>query len=58
MILLKMVTDSTIACDICLGRTKIGSMINFGLRPYYKDKVIKTLVPEKGCMSKICFVFW
>ena len=53
-----MVADSTIACDICLGRTKIGYMINFGLRPYYKDKVIKTLVPEKGCMSKICFVFW
>ena len=32
-------------------------MVNFGLHPYYKDKVMKTLVPEKAvCPKKFsCF---
>ena len=37
-------TDSTIASDLCIGKTKIGYIVNFGLGPYYKDK---TLVPKR-----------
>ena len=51
-----MFTDSTIASNLCLERTKIAYMVNFGLGPCYKDKVMKTLVPEKT-MPKICFLF-
>ena len=40
-------TDSTIASDLCIGKTKIGYIVNFGLGPYYKDKVMKTLVPKR-----------
>lgn len=41
-------TDSTITSDLCLGGTKIGYMVSSVLGSYYKDKVIKTLVPEKA----------
>ena len=50
-----MFTDSTIASDLCLERTKIAYMVNFGLGPCYKDKVMKTLVPEKTICQKFVF---
>ena len=53
-----MFTDKTIASDLCLGGTKIGYVVNFSLGPYYKDKVMKTLVPENAVCPKFvsCFV--
>ena len=43
--------------DICLGRTKIGYMINSGLCPYYEDKFIKTLVQENTTCQKFVLCF-
>ena len=52
-----MFTDSTIACDLCLGQTKIGYMVNFSLGSYYKDKGMKALVPEKTACPKYVSCF-
>ena len=52
-----MFTDSTIAFDLCLGRTKLGYMVSFGLGLYYKDKVMKTLAPEKVLCPKLVSCF-
>ena len=43
-----MFTDGT------MSRTNIGDMVNFGLGPYYKNKVMKTYSRKSG-ISKICF---
>ena len=32
-------------------------MVNFGLGPYYKDKVMKTLFPEKALCPKFVSCF-
>ena len=52
-----MFTDSTIAFDLCLGRTKLGYMVSFGLGLFYKDKVMKTLAPEKVLCLKLVSCF-
>ena len=50
-----MFTDST--SDLCLGWIKIGYMVDFGLGSFYKDKVMKTLVPEKTVCPKFVSCF-
>ena len=41
-----MFSDSEIAMLIEIGRTKLGYNVNYGLAPYYKDKLYECLVPK------------
>ena len=41
-----MFPDSEIAKLIEIGRTKLGYNVNYGLAPYYKDKLYECLVPK------------
>ena len=46
-----MFPDSEIALKILLGRSKLGYVVNYGLAPYFRGKLFKSLKPECAFVS-------
>ena len=50
-------SDSQIASRVELGRTKIGYLITFGLAPYYRTQLFRSLLPGTGTAPRFTSCF-